>query len=124
MPSTPPSEKEQRICHINLAGGFRGGERQTELLIRELAARNWTQRLVARAGGTLADRCREIPGLEIAEVVPNPVTAAIAARGSSVVHAHEARAVYSGWLLQRISKTPYVVTRRIDHAPDSSYVRA
>ena len=124
MSSTPPSAKEQRICHINLAGGFRGGERQTELLVRELAARNWTQRLVARAGGALANRCREIPGLEIAEVVPNPVPAAIAARGSSVVHAHEARAVYSGWLLQQILKTPYLVTRRIDHAPDNSYVRA
>jgi glycosyltransferase involved in cell wall biosynthesis len=124
MPSTPPSANERCICHINLAAGFRGGERQTQLLIRELAARNWTQRLVARTGGALVNRCREVPGLEIAEVVPNPVTAAIAARGCSVVHAHEARAVYSGWLLQRTSKTPYVVTRRIDHAPDSSYVRA
>ena len=25
------------ICHMNLARGFGGGERQTELLIRELA---------------------------------------------------------------------------------------
>ena len=26
------------LCHINLARGFRGGERQTELLVRELSA--------------------------------------------------------------------------------------
>ena len=29
------------VCHINLARGFRGGERQTELLIRQLAALAW-----------------------------------------------------------------------------------
>ncbi|HWM29226.1 MAG TPA: glycosyltransferase family 4 protein [Woeseiaceae bacterium] len=123
MASNPATAGEHRICHINLADGFRGGERQTELLVRELAARHWRQRLVARSGGTLARRCQEIPGLEIAEVIPHPITAAIAARGCSVVHAHEARAVYSGWLLQTVSDTPYVLTRRIDHAVHSSYAR-
>jgi glycosyltransferase involved in cell wall biosynthesis len=123
MRTTSPAADEHRICHINLAGGFRGGERQTELLVRELAARNWRQRLVVRAGGALVERCQGVPGLEISEVLPNPVTAAIAGRGCSVVHAHEARAVYSGWLLQRMAKTPYVVTRRIDHASNSSASR-
>src|SRR5690606_16687280 len=112
-----------RICHINLADGFRGGERQTELLVKEMAARSWLQRLVVRKDGALVKRCKDVPGLEIAEVVPHPITAAIAGRGCSVVHAHEARAVYSGWLLKRMSHTPYVLTRRIDHAANSSYPR-
>jgi glycosyltransferase involved in cell wall biosynthesis len=124
MASTSRTASEQRICHINLADGFRGGERQTELLVKELAARSWKQRLVVRTGGALVKRCRDVTGLEIAEVVPHPITAAIAGRGCSVVHAHEARALYSGWLLQRMSNTPYVVTRRIDHAANNSYVRA
>jgi glycosyltransferase involved in cell wall biosynthesis len=115
---------QYRICHINLADGFRGGERQTELLVRELAARNWQQRLVVRSGGALAKRCRDIAGLQISQVVANPVTAAIAGRGCSVVHAHEARAVYSGWLLKRMTKTPYVLTRRIDHAAHKSLPRS
>lgn len=123
MRTPSPAADEHRICHINLADGFRGGERQTELLVRELAARNWRQRLVVRAGGALAKRCQGVPGLEISEVLPNPITAAIAGRGCSVVHAHEARAVYSGWLLQRMAKTPYVLTRRIDHATGSSVSR-
>jgi glycosyltransferase involved in cell wall biosynthesis len=123
MASKPPSPSEHRICHINLADGFRGGERQTELLVKELAARRWRQRLVVRSGGALVKRCQGVPGLEIAEVMPHPVTAAIAARGCGVVHAHEARAVYSGWLLRRMSKTPYVLTRRIDHAVNNSYAR-
>lgn len=124
MASILPVASEDSIGHINLADGFRGGERQTELLIRELAARNWTQRLVGRAGGMLVSRCRDIPGLRIAEVTPHPVTAAIAARGCRIVHAHEARGVYSGWLLKQMSNAPYVVTRRIDHAANSSRVRA
>lgn len=123
MKSTPSTADEHRICHINLADGFRGGERQTELLVRELAARKWRQRLVARSGGVLVKRCRDVAGLEIAEVLPHPIPAAIAGRGCGVVHAHEARAVYSGWLLQRVAKTPYVLTRRIDHATGSSLPR-
>ena len=123
MTATPPNTREPRICHINLADGFRGGERQTELLVKEMAARSWLQRLVVRKDGALVKRCKDVPGLEIAEVVPNPITAAMAGRGCSVVHAHEARAVYSGWLLKRMSHTPYVLTRRIDHAANSSYPR-
>ncbi|MEX2122705.1 MAG: glycosyltransferase family 4 protein [Woeseia sp.] len=123
MASKPTIAGEHQICHINLADGFRGGERQTELLVRELAARRWRQRLVVRSGGALVKRCQDIPGLEIAEVIPHPITAAVAASGCSVVHAHEARGVYSGWLLQRMSKTPFVLTRRIDHAINSSFAR-
>ena len=123
MASTSPSN-EHRICHINLADGFRGGERQTELLIKELAARDWKQRLVVRRNGALVKRCQDVPGLEIAEVLAHPITAAMAARGCSVVHAHEARAVYSGWLLQRLAETPYLLTRRIDPAANRSRPRA
>lgn len=123
MTTTILDPRRHRICHINLAAGFRGGERQTELLIAELAARGWPQRLVVRAGGTLVERCRGIDGLEVAEVVANPLTAAIAARGTAMIHAHEARAVYSGWLLHRLQGTPYILTRRIDHATRDTYAR-
>ena len=44
------------IAHVNLAHGYRGGERQTELLIRELAKRGVRQRLVARTGEPLIVR--------------------------------------------------------------------
>ncbi len=119
-----PDSPNPRICHINLATGFRGGERQTELLIRELAARGWRQRLVARKSDKLAARCRDIGNLQIAEVLPNPLLAALAARGTSLVHAHEARAVYSGWLLKRACNTPCILTRRIDHGSRDTRVRA
>lgn len=124
MESRTGTANKPRICHINLAAGYRGGERQTELLIKELAARNWPQRLVVRTGSTLVKRCRETPGLQIAEVVPHPVSAAFAARGSAIVHAHEARAVYSGWLLKQTARTPYLLTRRIHHAARRSFARS
>lgn len=115
---------QQRICHVNLAAGFRGGERQTELLVRELAARGWPQRLVVRRGSALIGRCRGLPGLEVAPVMPNPVNAALASRGTALLHAHEARAVYTGWLLKVSSGTPYVVTRRLHHAERGSLARS
>jgi glycosyltransferase involved in cell wall biosynthesis len=111
------------ICHINMAGGYRGGERQTELLIRELASRGRRQRLVARAGGPLGPRCRDIDGLTVVEVFPNQIRGAVAARGASLVHAHEGRAMYSAWFLSLWQKTPFVVTRRIDHAMNDTWLR-
>lgn len=123
MQPDSPDATAWRICHVNLASGFRGGERQTELLVRDLADRGWPQRLVVRRGSALVDRCRGLPGLETVEVLPNPVTAALAARGSALLHAHEARAVYSGWFLKKVSGTPYVLTRRLHHAESGSAAR-
>ncbi|MEM8685549.1 MAG: glycosyltransferase, partial [Pseudomonadota bacterium] len=101
------------ICHINLAKHFRGGERQTELLVRELAAAGWPQRLIIRAGNPLGSRLEDVALLEQREVSSNPVAAALACRGASLVHAHEARAVYSGWLSSVLFRIPYVLTRRV-----------
>jgi glycosyltransferase involved in cell wall biosynthesis len=121
---TEAGSDARRICHINLAAGFRGGERQTELLVRELAARGWKQRLVGRRGGELVRRCAGIPGLEIASVLPDAFSAALAARGCALVHAHEGRAVYSGWLLRRLAGMPFVMTRRLHHAENRSWKRS
>jgi glycosyltransferase involved in cell wall biosynthesis len=117
------SANSERICHINLAAGYRGGERQTELLIKELARRHWPQRLVVRTGSALVKRCRQVEDLQIAEVSAQPLSAACAARGAAIVHAHEARAVYSGWLLKVAAGTPFVLTRRIHHARRRSFAR-
>ncbi len=62
---------DKTICHINLARGFRGGERQTELLVRGLAKRGWTQRLVVRNGSSLAERCAGVEAFDVAEVASN-----------------------------------------------------
>jgi glycosyltransferase involved in cell wall biosynthesis len=109
--------------HVNIASGFRGGERQTQLLMQQLSQLGWRQRLVARRGGELAARCADIDGLDIREVAPNLIAASSALSGVSMSHAHEARAVYACWLRRMLSSAPYVITRRVDNLFKSSLFR-
>jgi glycosyltransferase involved in cell wall biosynthesis len=105
------------IAHVNLARGFRGGERQTELLIRALAAEGWRQRLVARHGQPLAQHLDDVAGLELRPTSGNVVGAAFALRGAELVHAHEARALQAAWLQALAGGAPYLVTRRVQQGP-------
>jgi len=104
---------EAPLCHVNLARGFRGGERQTELLIRELSTLGWNQRLIVRKKSPLAERVRDIDRLLTVEVASNPVAAGIATRGCQIVHAHEARAIYAGLIGYGLFRIPYLSTRRV-----------
>jgi glycosyltransferase involved in cell wall biosynthesis len=113
----------QRLCHVNLAAGYRGGERQTQLLIEQFAARGYSQRLVARRGGELARRCAGIAGLDVRETSSSPLAAAWATRGSDILHAHEARAIYACWLGALTGRARWLLTRRVDNPFKSSPVR-
>jgi len=116
---------DAQIAHINLAREFRGGERQTLLLMAQLSARGWTQRLVARRSSELADRIDllGLPGTEVVRVDGNPVAWVRATRGTRITHAHEARGVYVGLLGRWFSGTRGVITRRVPHALKSSWLR-
>lgn len=108
--------RDRPLCHINLSRQFRGGERQTELLIRELAQRGWQQRLVARIANPLAKRTADIKGLQIIEIPMNHWAAAQALRNSRLIHVHEGRSIYPAWLVNRFASIPYLITRRIPSA--------
>ncbi len=112
------------ICHINLAGGYRGGERQAELLVRELARRGLRQRLVVRTGGSLTGRCRDVAGLDIVESRGRAFGAAFAARQSDVLHAHDGHAFYAAAMANRMSGAPYVLTRRVPNPQKPSPLRS
>jgi glycosyltransferase involved in cell wall biosynthesis len=103
-----------KIVHVNTARGFRGGERQTELLIRGLASRNVQQALIARRGGPLAVRVRNL-GIEVREVPGGFWSVAMAAHDASLIHVHEGRSVYAAFLRSLLSGTPYVITRRVNN---------
>ena len=103
-----------KIVHVNTARGYRGGERQTELLIRGLASRNVRQALVARRGGSLAERVRAL-GIEVREVAGGLLSVVRATRDASLVHVHEGRSVYAAYLRLVLSRTPYVITRRVNN---------
>jgi len=109
-----------RIAHINLAKGYRGGERQAELLIRALGAHDVEQVLIARANRPLAERLADA-GIEIHHC-SGLLSAFRATRGVDVVHSHEGRGVYAAWLRKEISGTPYIITRRVNNPLGDSWL--
>ncbi len=113
----------QPICHMNLAPGYRGGERQTELLIRELASRGVAQRLIVRKRHVLAEKCADVAGLDIREAASNPIAFGLASKGSDLVHAHDGRTAYSALLANLVFGIPYVITRRVVPKKPNAFVR-
>lgn len=101
------------IAHVNVARGYRGGERQTELLIRGLKGSGVEQFLVARRGAPLASRLADV--VEIRTVSGGTFSVASATRGADLVHVHEGRSVYGAYLRSLLSRTPYVITRRVNN---------
>ncbi|REC93764.1 glycosyltransferase family 4 protein [Kushneria indalinina] len=100
------------ICHVNLARNFRGGERQTQLLIEQLAAHDINQTLVCRRDSPLRHALSDIEGLELVSAhqmwAGHKLTPAV-----DLVHAHEARAVHWAWWHSKLRRTPYLLTRRV-----------
>jgi len=111
------SSEPIRVAHINLARGYRGGERQTELLIEGFAERGWRQTLVARRNEALAGRCASIERLSTKQVAGNVIAGAFALGGVDLVHVHEGRATQAAWLNSLLRGTPYLLTRRVQKGP-------
>lgn len=108
------------LAHINLAGSFRGGERQTEMLVRELARRGWRQQFIGRRGAELPDRLAGVSRLSV--VTARTVAGAAFRVRAPLVHAHEARAAQGAWLASRFGSRRYVITRRVTNRPSRSFV--
>jgi len=102
-----------RVAHVNVAPSYRGGERQTELLIRELRGRGLEQVLVARRGAPLAERFADLE-LELRLVSGSFWSVAAATYGVDLVHVHEGRSIYGAYVRAIMSGTPYIATRRVD----------
>ena len=105
---------QPKIVHVNTARGYRGGERQTELLIRGLATRNVHQALVARRGAPLVERVADV-GIEVRQVAGHLFSVVGATRDAALLHVHEGRSVYAAYLRSLLSGTPYVITRRVNN---------
>lgn len=103
------------IIHANLAKGFRGGERQTVLLIQALAseARVSSQTLVCRPDSPLRSELSATPGVHFVSA-RHQLAGHWQAGRTTLVHAHDAKAVHWAWLHHRLFGTPYLITRRVD----------
>lgn len=103
-----------RIAHVNLAKGFRGGERQTALLIEGLANRsNLQQVLVCRTDSPLRERLAHVANLRFV-AANHQLAGHMSVDKPEIVHAHEAKAVHWAALHCLAKRTPYIVTRRVD----------
>lgn len=102
-----------RVLHVNLAKGFRGGERQTVLLIQALARQSGVRQwLVCRSQSPMR---QQLQGLDVCFIdARQPWQGHWQAPQADVVHAHEARAMHWAWLHRWLRRTPYLLTRRMD----------
>jgi len=102
------------VLHVNLAKGFRGGERQTELLIRALSKHlNTKQLLACREDSPLRSRLVDIENLSFV-TANHQLSGHLSTLHVDIVHAHEAKAVHWAYVQKLLKNTPYIITRRVD----------
>jgi len=113
------------IAHLNFAKGFRGGERQTMLLIEELALRGHRQVLFTRVQSELAIRCKVVKNLKIIKLAKPYIGSFSKFKEIDIIQAHETKAAQVAFLINKMIGTPYVVTRRVDNSiKDNFFNRA
>lgn len=102
-----------KIIHVNLARGFRGGERQTQLLIQGLAAAGHSEQvLVCRPDSPLRQKLRNTPGLTFWSAT-HLLNGHRRISPTSLVHAHEGKAAHWAFIQRIMHQTPYIITRRV-----------
>lgn len=105
------------VAHVNLARGFRGGERQTEILISQLAKMGVNQIFICRTGSPMVEHLNSVAGLEIIEL--NKIIDLrlcghkLLSRRCDLIQAHETRAAQWAYVHFKLYGVPYVVTRRV-----------
>lgn len=112
---------KSRLTHVNLARGFRGGERQTELLIRELAARGIAQQVVLRRDEPLAQRLADVPNL-VRLPISKPFVLSVREVRGAFLHAHDGKGAHFAHAAHVLAGCEYVFTRRVDNVPSSSWL--
>jgi glycosyltransferase involved in cell wall biosynthesis len=112
----------QVITHLNFAKGFRGGERQTQLLIEQLALNGYTQKLLVRKGSELTPRLQHLQNLTIIEISKPYIFSLKQIKGSTLLHAHETKALQFAYFAKKVFKIPYIVTRRVDNKIKNNFL--
>lgn len=104
-----------KITHLNFAKGFRGGERQTMLLIEELSRRGYQQKLITRVKSELANRLEGTKNIEIVRISKPYIFNIFKVKQDKILHAHETKAAQFCYFANKFFSIPYIVTRRVDN---------
>lgn len=110
------------VAHVNFAKGFRGGERQTLLLIEELAKTGLHQKLIVRKNSELTPRLLKIKNLTIIEINKPYFFSLKYIKDASLIHAHETKALQYAYTAHLILNIPYIVTRRVDNKIKNNFL--
>ena len=117
-----------KLLALDLDASLRGGQRQTALLLEELARHGHAIRFVGRRGGPLAEVLRDRGGIDVVEVPPGPeaypfllLSVARAARHfqPDVLYAGDSRGHGAAVWSRASSGRPLVVHRRVVFRPSS-----
>lgn len=103
----------KKIAHINFAKGYRGGERQTELLIKELSKFGYKQKVLLRKNSKLNSKLNNIKNVKIIEVSKPYFLHINKVKDCNIIHAHEAKGAQFALIANLLFKTPYIITRRV-----------
>lgn len=110
------------VAHANFAKGFRGGERQTQLLVESLSNLGYKQKLIVRKNSELTKRCKDLKNLEIIEISKPYILHLDKVKDASIIHAHETKALQFAYFANLLKKIPYIVTRRVDNPLKTNFL--
>lgn len=103
------------ICHVNLATGFSGGERQTLVLIKEQIKLGYILTVVAHPNSPFFEKVKKLNCRVFAVKHFLLGHRSIITEDCIVMHVHEGRAIYWAYIQKLLFKKPYIITRRIDN---------
>ncbi len=124
MGSDAPTQRLS-VAHVSLARGYKGNERQTELLIKELAKLGVPQMLVCRDISPLPMHLEGTKGLKIMRIrgMTDPRIMGHFRLGKqyAILQAHEPHAMQWCFVHYLMFGTPYVLTLRKDKAERNNF---
>jgi len=105
--------KKFKVCHVNLAKGFGGGERQSLELALGLEKKGVDQLFVVRKFGQLEGKLKggDIPFVSVNNIFSGHLNKEIGRR--YILHAHDGKAVHWCSIHKFFFKNKMVVTRRV-----------
>ena len=125
-----PAKKPFILGHVNLAQGFRGGERQTEMLIKCISQEpkppkgfdGVRQILFVRNGSPLVEHLADVQGLSIVEIRKPFVLSLSELRDCTLIHGHENHGARLATEAHALYSIPFVFTRRVTNVISNNVV--
>ena len=111
-----------KVCHVNLANGYRGGERQTQFLIEQcLQSGAYNTFAVTRKKRFFSQKLSSLNGLTLFETEHALLGHRITGMPKfDIIHAHDAKGAHWAYIHYLHTKTPYIITRRVMHYLNSN----